>query len=169
MVATIKHPTYLLNKYIWELLKVNLGLKETDYADTQVSSRVPIVPSGQDEALVAINKPFLVYGYAEDMTPDLFAKRSGSVSYSVWSTSVSEINNILNIIRAAMEQHDDTARDVNRFTTNLGGTNIGIRFGDIYVGYLEGPSPEETEGGRQVGVITLRYQYHADYEVILPA
>lgn len=169
MVATNKHPSYLLNKYVWEVLKVNHGLKETDYADTQVPSRVPIVPSGQDAALVAINKPFLVYGYSEETTPDVYAKRSGSLSYAVWSTSVGEINSILNTIRAAMERHDETAKDVNRYTTNLGGTNIGIRFGDIYVGYLEGPSPEETDGGRQAGVITLRYQYFADYEVILPA
>ena len=169
MVATTRHPTYLLNKYVWALLKANTNMTEMDYSDSAApSGRVPIVPSGQDSALNAINKPFLIYGYSEDTTPDIYAMRAGAISYAVWSTSVSEINNILNIIKAGMERHDEAARAVNKYTTNLGGTNIGIRFTDIYIGYHEGPSPEETEGGRQVGIITLRYQYAADYEVTLP-
>ena len=168
MVAISKHPVNVLNKYVWELLKINLGLTETDYADADVSARVPITPSGQDAAFVAIDKPFLVYGYSEDGTPDLYARYTGSLSYAVWSTSVAEINSILNVIRTAMERRDESAGAVNRWSSKPGSTNIGIRFGDISIGYLEGPSPEESDGGRQAGIITLRYQYFVDYDVTLP-
>jgi len=162
MVGTNKHPTYLINRYVWELIKKNTTLTETDYG-----GRVPIVPANMEPDFVGFNKPFIVYGYSEDTTPDLYARRSGSLSYAVWSTSVGEINSILNTIRAALERHDESAREVNVITTALG-VNPGIRFGDIYIGYLEGPSPEETEGGRQAGIITIRYQYFADYSVVLP-
>ena len=168
MVDTKKHPVYIINAFVWQVLKLNVGLKESDYGESTVSGRVPIVPSGQDAALVAINKPFLVYGYSEDSTPDVYAMRGGSVSYAVWSTSVGEVNNILNTIRSAMERRDESAAAVNRWSTN-NPSYLGIRFGDIAVGYLEGPAPEETEGGRHAGIITLRYQYFADYDVVLPA
>lgn len=163
MVSSNRHPVYLLNKYVWEVLKLNFGLDEDMYGGL-----TPIVPANMEPELTAFNKPFLVYGYSEDMTPDVYAMRGGSLSYAVWSASVGEVNTILNTIRAAMEQHDDTARRVNAWTTSLGGNNIGIRFGDIHIGYLEGPSPEESESGRHAGIITIRYQYFADYEVILP-
>lgn len=167
MVNVQRHPAYLINNYVWQVLKLNLGMTEADYSDATSSGRVPIIPSGQDQAFVAINKPFIVYGYSEDATPDLYARRAGSLSYAVWSTSTGEINKILNVIRAALERHDESAAAVNRYTSNIP-NYIGIRFADIYIGYLEGPAPEETEGGRQAGIITIRYQYFADYEVQLP-
>lgn len=165
MVDTKKHPTYLLNKYVWALLKNNTSMTESDYGD-----RTPIVPSNMEPEFTEFNKPFLVYGYSEDTTPDLYAMRSGSLSYAVWSTSVGEVNNILNVIRAGMERRDESAREVTKWTEANGGNTAGsgIRFDDIYIGYLEGPTPEETEGGRQAGIITLRYQYTADYIVSLP-
>lgn len=161
-VSASRHPTYILNKYVWELLKMNTTMKEADYGN-----KVPIVPANQEPEFTSLDKPFIVYGYSEDGTGDLFAERDGSLSYAVWSTSVGEINTILNIVRAAMERHDESARAVNKWSSNTP-SYLGIRFGDIYIGYLEGPSPEESEGGRQAGIITIRYKYFADYGVTLP-
>lgn len=162
MVNTTRHPTYPLNKYIWELMKLNLGVTEEDYG-----GRMAVMSPNMEPEFTVYDKPFLVYGYSEDTSRDLYAISSGSVSYAVWGKSVKEVDTILTIIRSAMERHDETARDVNRWTSDHG-IDIGIRFGDIYVGYLEGPTPEETEGGRHAGIITLRYTYFAEYDVILP-
>lgn len=153
---------YVLNNYVWQMLKNNdLGMTEANYGN-----RVPIVPSGQEPDLTAFNKPFLVYGYSEDPTPDLHARRGGSLSYAVWSTNVGEINSILNTIRAAMERQDETAREVNAYTSQPNVFNVygRVSFRNIRVGFFEGPSPEESEGGRKAGVITLRYEYVADYK-----
>lgn len=166
MVSVKKHPVYLLNKYVWELLKLNNGMVESDY-----NGKTPIIPSGMDADFTAFNKPFLVYGFSEDTTGDLYALHAGSLSYAVWSTSISEINAILKTVQTALERHDESAREVTRWT-EAKGENIpgdGFRFDDIYIGYQEGPSPEETEGGRQAGIITIRYQYTTDYTVILPS
>ena len=153
---------YVLNNYVWQVLKNNTAMVESDYGN-----RIPIVPSGQEPDLTAYNKPFLVYGYSEDSTPDLYANRGGSLSYAVWSTNVGEVNTILNTIRTAMERQDETAREVNNYTSQPNVYNVygRLSFRNIRVGYFEGPSPEETEGGRKAGVITLRYEYAADYKV----
>lgn len=168
MVAPQRHPVYLLNNYVWALLKKNTTMTEADYKDPDApGGRVPIIPSGQEPVFNAINKAYLVYGYSEDTTADVHVNRSGSLSYAIWSTSIGEVNTLLNIIKGAMERHDETARAVNKYTSNIP-TYLGIRFGDIYIGYHEGPSPEETEGGRHAGIITIRYQYCSDIDVILP-
>lgn len=159
MVEPKINAAYLLNNYVWEVLKHNTTMKESDY-----NGKTPIIPANMEPEFAALNKPFLVYGYAEDSTPDLYARRSGSLSYAIWSTSVGEINTILNVIKGAMERRDESAREVNNYTSRIP-TFIGVRFGSIHVGLLEGPAPEESEGGRQAGIITLRYDYFADYAV----
>ena len=155
-----------LNNYVWALLKANIdGLSEVNYKDANApSGRTPIVPSDMDAALVAINKPFIVYGFSEDPTPDLFARRSGSLSYAVWAVGTTDINQWMNIIRAALERRDESARELNDYTTSLPIFN-GIRFADTTISYYESPTPEETEGGRKVGVITIRYQYFMDVDI----
>lgn len=169
MVDTKRHPTYILNKYIWELLKANIGMTEMDYADPvdSPSGRTPIVPANQEPEFAALNKPFLVYGYSEDSTAVDYTCSYGSLSYAVWSTNIGEINNILNIIRAALERRDESAADINRWSSRVA-NYVGIRFGSTYIGYQEGPSPEDSEGGRQAGIITVRYEYFAEYDFILP-
>jgi len=158
MVAPEIIAPYLLNNYVWELLKANTTMRSSDYNDM-----VPIVMSGQEPEIEQFNKPFLVYGYSEDTTPDLYAVRHGSLSYAVYSTVGGDVNTILNKIRTAMEKHDETARSVNAYTSNIPAF-VGLSFTTITVGYYEGPSPEETEGGRKAGVIILRYGYKADYD-----
>lgn len=162
MVEPRINAAYLLNNYVWQLLKNNTAMKESDY-----SGKIPIIPSGQEPEFTAIDKPFLVYGYSEDMTADLYALRSGALSYAVWSTSVGEINTLLATIKASLERHDESAREVNSYTSTVPLYN-GIRFDNIHIGYLEGPSPEDSEGGRHAGIITIRYQYTMDIIVKKP-
>lgn len=159
----------VLNHYVWALLEANTSMTEADYIDTNAPrGRIPIVPSGQEPRLVAINKPFIVYGFSEDATSDLYANRWGSLSYAVWSSTddakVSEVNQIMNIIRGSLERRDESAREINSYTDTIPGFE-GIRFASTHISYFESPSPEETEGGRAVGIITIRYYYFVDYDV----
>lgn len=162
MVNPKMNAAYLINNYVWQLLKNNTDMKESDY-----SGKIPIIPSGQEPEFNAIDKPFLVYGYSEDMTPDLFALRAGAVSYAVWSTNVGEVNTIMATIKAALERHDESAREINAYTTTIP-AYAGVRFDNTHIGYLEGPSPEDSEGGRHAGIITVRYQFTMDIDIKRP-
>ena len=42
---------------------------------------------------------------------------------------------------------------------------IGIRFGYISVGFVEGGTPENTEGGRQSALVNIRFEYYVDYDI----
>lgn len=168
MVNLNVHPAFLLNNYVWQLLKNNTpttGLAKME--EVNYGNRSAIIPANMEPEFTAYNKPFLVYGYSDDGTVDLYAQSAGSLSYAVWSTSVGEITTILNIIKTALERHDESAREVNSYTSTIP-MFVGIRFGDIYISYLEGPSPEESEGGRQAGIITIRYDYFTEIEVKRP-
>ena len=152
-------PAFLLRKYIWDLLKENLGMSEQDYGGL-----VPIVPSNEEPELTQYSKPYIVYGYANFPTASgEHYRRRGSMSMAIRSNDFHQISNILNVLETAFEREDDAARDVNEYTSlaNI----IGLRFGTISVGFLEGPAPEETEGGRQDGIINIRYEYYVDYDV----
>lgn len=146
----------VLNHYVWEMIKQNTAMRETDY-----DGRMPIVPASQEPEFVEIRKPFLVYGFSEDPTPNLYAERSGSLSFAIYSNVNDDIHKIMNIIRAGLERQDESAREINSFTSDIE-RFIGIRFGSTRIGYFEGPGPEEEEGGRSAGVVTIRYNYFMD-------
>lgn len=151
-------PVYLIRSYIWALLKANFGYKESDYGGL-----IPIVPVSESPELEQYNKPYIVYGYTHDgtETEQHYCKR-GSMSMAIYSTNFGEIAKILNLLVEVFDQEDDAARTVNEYTSTIDAFK-GIRFGTFSIGFLEGPSPEETEGGRESGLINIRYEYFADY------
>lgn len=149
---------YLLNAYVWGLLQANTAMRTTDYG-----GKVPIIP-GAEPDLTQYAKPYLVYGYTDDSTILEHAVKEGNLSYLVYSSLKSEISTILNILSVALERGDESAIDVNTFTSSRANF-IGIRFGSITIAYLEGPEPEDTEGGRASGMITIHYSYFSDYKL----
>lgn len=153
-------PVYLLLSYAWAVLKTNTDMDESDYGGL-----IPIVPIAEIEELSPYDKPHLVYGYSLDSTGDLYARRTGSMSFAVYSTRFREITEILDILGEAFGRLDDSARDVNNFTTRHP-QFLGIRFGYIEVGYVEGGTPEDTEGGRMSGLLNIRFDYFVDYNII---
>ena len=159
-------PVFILRQYVWELLKANTDMTEEDYEGMN-----PIAPLGEEPELTEFDKPYLVYGYALDGRGDLYARKSGSMSFVVYSTTFREITRILNILTTAFERFDEAARDVNEWSSSKPGFN-GLTFGYIQLGAVEGGSPEgpgdraeETEGGRMSGLVNIRFEYHVDYDV----
>ena len=156
------NPVYLLRAYIWNLLKNNTDMTESDYPDNMV----PIIPVSDDRKLAEHGKPYIVYGYAFDPT---VAGRGiierGSMSLAVISDDFAEIGRILNVLRTTFNREDEAAKDVNEFTSTVP-QFIGVRFGTLGVGFMEGPSPETTEGGRQSAVINIRFECYADYNIV---
>lgn len=155
---------YLLVDYAWAVLNAN---DSKTWSRENYGSLVPIVPLAEERELSEYNGPHIVYGYAEDATGTFYAMKSGSLSLAVYDDSFRRLTRTMNILNTAFERHDESARDVNSFTTDyLEGAYLGIRFGSINVSFVDGGSPEEEEGGRQSAIINIRYSYFVDYDVI---
>ena len=152
-------PPFILIDYVWAILKKNTDMKESDY-----EGLIPIVPLSEVPEINEYAKPYIVYGYSESPPPDLWVRRRGNMAFVVYSTDYREVSKITNVIVNALNRADETARDVNAFSTTIP-AYIGLRFGFIQVSYVEGGSPEETEGGRISSAINVRFEYYVDYSI----
>ena len=152
----------VLNLYLWAVLQKNTDMDVTDYG-----GKIPIIPGGQDPDMLQYNKPFIVYGWSEDPGSYSGANRSGTLVYAIYSQSTGEINQIMNIIIAALSEQD-TARRINKWSSAYsGGGLMGIRFTDARIAFGEGASPADQEGGREVATLTMRYDFVSTYPVDL--
>ena len=161
MIALTTSAVNLINLYAWAVLQKNTDMDTGDYG-----GKIPIIPGGQDPDLNAFNKPFIVYGAAEDASSDNGTVRSGTVVYAIYSDSVSEINKIQNILVTTFEQRDVAARRINAWTSK-NSAFIGIRFTSVNIAFAESAGPADQEGGREVGTLTLRYSCVTNYAVDL--
>lgn len=168
-IGTEVNAAYLLVDYAWGVLKANYP---TVWDESKYGGLIPIVPLSEEPELDEYDGPHIVYGYAEDPTGSLHARSGGSITFAVYDQNFRRLGKTMNILKAAFERQDETARDVNNFTSvyNPGGAAtppyLGIRFGYISVAFVEGGTPEETEGGRQSAIISITYEYYVDYDVI---
>lgn len=161
MIALTTSPVNLLNLYVWEILKKNTDMDVGDY-----NGKIPIIPGGQDPDLNAFDKPFIVYGAADDPSSSNGTMRSGTLVYAVYSDSVSDINRIINIVTTALEERDVAARRINAWTSKNSAL-IGVRFTSTYIAFGEAAGPADQEGGREVGTLTIRYSCITNYAVDL--
>lgn len=165
MTDTVINPAYLLRSYIWALLKNNTDMDESDY-----DGLVPIVPVAEEPELSQYTKPYAVYGYALESSGDRAFASRGSMTLAIYETNFRQLTDIMNILYAAFER-EEIAAEVNQYTTNfsvpgqLVNPFLGLRFGFIRMNFLEGGTPEETEGGRQSALISLGFEYYTDYNI----
>lgn len=155
------HPVHALNRYIYDLLRENLGISRANYG-----GKTPIIPSQQVPEFTQYSAPFLVYGFSEDASTDWTNYiRTGSAAYSIYSADDREIIKIIGVMVNSLGRMDDSARDVNEYKYN----NSAFReiiFNSISVGLVEGPSPAESEAGRASGIVMLRFSYKPSYSVV---
>jgi len=150
---------FMLIDYTWAILKKNTDMKESDYGGL-----VPIVPLSEAPELTEYAKPYIVYGYSETPPTDLWVRRRGNMAFVVYGDSFHQLSKITNVLSYTFDRADEAARDVNAFTSTIP-AYIGLTFGTIQVSFVQGGSPEETEGGRVSSAINLRYEYHVDYDI----
>lgn len=153
-------PVYLLRGYAWEVLKRNTSMKESDY-----DGMIPIVPLAEEPEILTFGKPYMVYGYALNSSDSLYARKSGSMTFAIYNPNFRELTKILAVLTTAFERQDDAARDVNRWSSTIP-QFVGINFGYINIGFVEGGTPEDTEGGAQSALINIRFEYYVDYDVV---
>lgn len=160
---SVVSPAYLLRSYTWEVLKRN---DPAVWDEAKYDGMIPIVPVAEEPELSEFSGPHIVYGFALDATGRLPEENSGSMTLAIYDQDFRRQTKALNILQTAFGRADESAADINRFTTSKGSAYIGIRFGTVNIGFIEGGTPEETEGGRQSALINVRFSYFVDYNVV---
>jgi hypothetical protein len=149
---------YLLRAYAWQIMKANLGMSETDY-----EGKAPLVPLGEREEIKKYGKPYIVYAYTEQSPNRISAKSVGNMAFVIQADEFSKLVNISNVLARAFERADQSATDLNEFSSTISGF-IGLRFGTIELAFVDVSEPEESEGGEMTGVVNIRYEYYANYD-----
>jgi hypothetical protein len=167
------NPAYLIRAYAWKILKTNMG---DVWDESKYDGLIPIVEVAEDPELEGLSGPHIIYGYAVASSGIFYPHNRGSVTFAVYDDNFRRLTKTMNILQAAFERQDDTARDINNFTTNFTTSLdldnnprkpfVGMRFGSVWVGFTEGGTPETSEGGRQSALINISFNYFVDYDVI---
>lgn len=161
------HPAHILVDYAWAVLKRNYPAV---WDESKYGGLIPIVPLSEEPELDGYDGPHLVYGYADAAAGSLYARHTGSITFVVYDDNFRRLGRTLTILKTAFERQDETAKDVNKFSTTFlmsnGQPYLGIRFGTIELSFVEGGTPETTEAGRQSALISISYEYYVDYDVV---
>lgn len=158
-------PAFVLRAYIWAVLKEN----DPDVWDEdKYGGQVPIVAIGEEPEISEFSGPIITY--LPNHSPSNGARSFGNTIFVVGDTNTRRLMKTLNILRTALDRNDESARDINKFSSkeNTSGDKpfLGVRFGSVNTMYTEGPTPTENEGGRDYALIQVGYEFYADYEVI---
>lgn len=155
-----------LRKYIWYKLQTE-GIFDPDnyYSDNIAETLVPIVPVQQlaDMNQFLSGKTHIVYDKIGVSYDTLWLICNEQILFTVYSTDVSEINQIRNFMIDEFRRMDDSARDINNFTTSLfeevGANPDKFKFHSIYVSDMSPTEPSEELQGFYSADIILEVQY----------
>lgn len=157
-------PSTVIRSYVWALLEAN---DPTTWDKSKYGGFEPIVPFGEESELAEFEGPNIVYitTHSPAETPCMY----GSMTMSISDTNARRLMKTVNILRVALDREDDSATDINNFTTNYSIDSEfpfhGMRFGYLRMAFSEGPSAADTEGGRNYASFSAEYEYYVDYEV----
>ena len=162
MTDTSMNAVYIMNRFVFDILKSNGAIEDRP----AYGGRTPIIPSQQVPEFNQYNKPFLVYGFSESPS-DIPSLRTGTVAYAVYDVDPRKIVHIINVLSEALRHWDESARELNAYKADKDSFR-DIVFSSLYIGLVEGPSGSDQEGGRDSGVISIRYTYSPDYSIVMP-
>lgn len=147
------NPVYALNAYVWKLLETNLGWTKKSY-----NGIVPIVPASQQPELLQTGQTFLVYGSAKTSAGHLYSLKGETVSYTVYGTSVAQINRVINLLTDVFDRQDEAAADINYWLEN-GRKKEDVSFASVKSGASQKADPADEEGGFLAGFVLLDVLY----------
>lgn len=147
--------THVLNKFIWQMLKNNLGWNVSNYGGL-----IPITASGQEPEFNQINAPYIVYNYTTQGTPDTMLKQE-QIAYTIYSSNESDIRSFINLMDDILNREDDSAKDVNSYVDALDINSPHHNFDFKWIRMMSGSSaqPPLQEGGRMDGIVVMRLCY----------
>lgn len=148
---------WALNSYTWKLLRENL-----DFDFIKGTQGSIIVPVAQQPELMNLNRTFIVYASTIEPATHLYAHRSEHMVYIVYSPTVKEMQQTVNVIAEAFERQDEAAEDVNSWLAverQATGRDRQIFFTSIRTLSAEKSEAPEDEGGYASGMVTMDMKY----------
>lgn len=148
-----------LRKYIWSKLQAaEIFDPEDYYSDNIAETLVPIIPVQQlsDMNQFLSGKTHIVYDKIGVSYDTLWLICNEQILFTVYSTDVSEINQIRNFMIDEFRRMDESARDVN---LSAGFNSEKFKFHSVYVSDMSPTEPSEELQGFYSADIILEIQY----------
>lgn len=156
----MSNATYALNGYLWKALQANLGWDSADYEGAR-----PIIPASAQPEFMQKAKPFIIYSSSAPPTTHLWAMRNEAVAYSVFATSVSEANKIVELMVSMFERQDELVGKVNEWLDiekvgrlAEGKQPRGIAFNSIKLAMSQRAEATNQEGGYYSALVIVDFK-----------
>jgi hypothetical protein len=147
-----------LRKYIWKRLKDTEIFNEDDYYSDNIGEiTVPIIPVQQIPELNQFlsGKKHIVYDKIGMSYEDLWAICCEQILFTVYSTDISDINEIRNFMVDEFRRVDESARDVNNWTD----LSDKFQFYSIFIADMSPTEPSQEMQGFLSTDIILEIKY----------
>jgi hypothetical protein len=147
-----------IRKYLWDQI-LTIGLLEADdyYSDNLGESIVPIIPVQQAPEMNQFlsGKTHIVYDKVGMSYEDNWMICCEQILFTIYSTDVSEINQIRNFMTDLFRRMDDSAKDINLWS----GVSDKFKFYSIFVAEISPTGPSEEIQGFLSSDLILEVKY----------
>jgi len=150
-----------LRKYLWKELYTRNIFDEDDYwSDNLNENIIPIIPVQQAPELNQFmsGKKHIVYDKIGMSYDDNWLICCEQILFTVYSTSVADINEIRNYMTDEFRRMDESARDINRWT----GLSDMFKFHSIHIADISPTAQSEELQGFFSSEIILEIKYSRD-------
>ena len=147
-----------LRKFLWSQLQSNNIFVDTDYySDNLGHEIVPIIPVQQSPEMNQFlsGKKHIVYDKIGMSYEDNWAICCEQMLFTIYSTEVSEINEIRNLMTDLFRRMDESARDTNAYS----GISKKFKFFSIFVADISPTAPSEELAGFLSADVILEVKY----------
>lgn len=147
-----------LRKYLWQKLKdADIFTGSNYYSDNIGDEIVPIIPVQQAAELNQFlsGKKHIVYDKIGMSYEDLWAICCEQILFTVYSTDISDINEIRNFMTDLFRRVDESAKDVNNWTS----LSNKFQFYSIFIADMSPTAPSEELQGFLSMDIVLEIKY----------
>ena len=159
MTANYKLDAMLeLRKYLWDQLSSRNIFDENDYwSDNLNENIVPIIPVQQSAEMNQIlsGKKHIVYDKVGMSYEDNWLICCEQIMLTLYSTSISDINEIRNYLTDEFRRMDESARDINKWS----GLSDKFKFHTIWVADISPTAPSEELQGFFAAEVILEIKY----------
>ena len=150
--------TIELRKYLWDQM-TTIGIFDDKeyYSDNLDSTIIPIIPVQQSPEMNQFlsGKKHIVYDKVGMTYDNLWMICTEQILFTIYSTDVSEINEIRNFMVDLFRRMDEAARDINRWD----GVSDKFKFHSIYISDLSPTAPSEELAGFLSSDVVLEVKY----------
>jgi hypothetical protein len=150
--------TLEIRKYLWDQILTIGILEENDYYSDNIGEAiVPIIPVQQAPELNQFlsGKTHIVYDKIGMSYEENWAICCEQVLFTIYSTDVSEINQIRNFMTDLFRRMDSSAKDLNLWS----GVSDRFKFYSIFISEISPTSPSEELQGFLSADVVLEVKY----------